>query len=492
VKRKSKRQLRKKDDIWLIKDIRRNWLFWLLSAISLPTIFLFMKAHLSYPDGIGYFVYTRSLVLDRDLDFANDLELFGVSLEGKFFHRTKTDHISSPFAIGTSLVQIPLFLFSHSLILFANLFLSKQAIISTSGTSYLHLFSYSLTGPIFGLLALILSFRIARRWFGPFCSLPAICCIFIGSPLFFCFYWMPNYSHLIDAFAISLFLLMWIESKDRDWFWWFLFGLSFGFCALVRWQNVILGILLLIPLRLTPRLLSFLLGSLLAFSPQLIVWKIVYGEVFFIPQGEEYMRWTQPEIINSLFSSWHGLYSWTPILLFSTIGLFLLWKIEKRVSLGFLIIFLIQVYVNSCVADWWAGLSFSARRLTGLTPIFVVGLAAFFSLCKRKVLYIPILLSLFWSQLLVISMLNAPDFLSEYRSYSELIKIQLNTLSHIRENFSVLSSFGPLSFLSKYQFDKSVSIIITILYIAFSIIFFFLLRVGYAIITKLCDHTKHL
>jgi hypothetical protein len=285
---------------------------------------------------------------------------------------------------------------------------------------------------------------------------------------------------------------MWIESKEKEkWFWWVCFGLSFGFAAAVRWQNILLGILLLIPLKINRKAIVlyaiFLLGSLLAFSPQFIAWKIIYGEFLLIPQGESFMRWTHPEILRFLFSSWHGLYSWAPILIFSTIGLFLLYKRDRRMAIGFLLILLIQVYVNSCVSDWHAGTSFGARRMTGLTPIFVIGLASFLSLFsgrKRVVKYLLVGITSFFALILVISMLNAPDYLGDYHSYPELMNIQLKTLFNLKEMFPAFISFGPLRMLNEYQADKQIFFSLKVFYITLGILFFFLLKIGYEAIMK--------
>jgi len=471
------------------KEFGRKWLFYFILLIALPGIFFLMKGSLLYPDGIGYFSYTRSLVMDRDLLFANDLKLSGLSDKGTYFYSTHSDYISNPFAIGTGLIWIPFFLIGHLIVIVLKILLNLPLL--SEGGSFFYTLACSLESCLIGLFSLLISFKIARRLFSDRDCFLAMLGIWFASSFFFCFYWMPTHSHLIDAFAVSLFLLMWIESKEKEkWFWWLCFGLSFGFAVLVRWQNIILGVMLLIPLKINRKAIAlysaFLLGNLLAFSPQLIVWKVIYGEFFLIPQGEGYMRWAHPEILKFLFSSWHGLYSWTPILIFSTIGLFLLYKRDRRMAIGFLLVFILQIYVNSCASDWHAGISFSARRMTGLTPVFVIGLASFLSLFsgrKRAVKYLLVGFSSIWALILVISMLNSPDYLGDYHSYPELIKIQCNTLFHLKEQIPALTSFGPLRMLND-QADRQVFFALKIFYIVLGAVFFFGLRIGYEVIIK--------
>lgn len=399
------------------EEFAQKWLFYLVLLIALPTIFLFMKEGLLCPDGVGYYVYIQSLFLDRDLSFLNNLKSLGVSHQFGWFSPTHNNYISNPFAIGTSIAWISFFLLAHLITIVANIFVAKVGTFPTDGTSYIHLATVSLGSCFYGLLALFLSFKVAKRFFSSQNSFLALLLIWLTSPFVFNFYWMPTHSHIVDSFAIALFLSKWIDSKDKDGlFWWFCYGLAFGFAVLVRWQNILFLILLFIPLRklILPYIL-FLLGSLIAFSPQLIAWKVIYGKFLLIPQGEGFMRWTHPEILRFLFSSWHGLYSWTPILIFSTIGLFLLYQKDRRMALGFLLTFILQVYVNSCVSDWWAGTSFGARRMTNFTFIFILGLACFFQfLGKRRLIkYLILSSAIFWTWILIISTLSSSDFLTQ-------------------------------------------------------------------------------
>ncbi|MEW6103419.1 MAG: hypothetical protein AB1630_06340 [bacterium] len=465
------------------KELFQNWPFYIIVFLAIPTLFFLMKAELSYPDGLGYFIYTRSLLLDHNLSFLNELKSLSINPEAnKYFHYTQNGYISSPFAIGTPILWIPFFLFAHILILFCNFFKTGY-IIPTDGNSYLYLFSVSLGSCIYGILSLFLSLKLCLRLFLIKDSFLSLLAIWLSSPFVFCFYYMPNYSHLADSFAISLFLLMWVSSKDKNGLvWWFIYGISFGLLVLVRWQNLLLGILLLIPLRIHKLFIQHILfgiGSFVVFLPQLIAWKIIYGKFFLIPQGEGFMRWTNPEILKFLFSSWHGLYSWTPILFFSTIGLFLLYKIDKRLFIGFLLIILIQLYVNSCVADWWAGISFGARRLTGLTPIFILGLACFLCFLRKGIIrYFLVSICFFWSFTLILSMLSSPDYLGEYHSYSELIKIQLHSLLNLKESALKLLDFSPLEKIKEFKAYNLSSTIKTI-YCIFGCLFFLFLKIAY-------------
>jgi len=110
----------------------------------------------------------------------------------------------------------------------------------------------------------------------------------------------------------------------------------------------------------------------------MVAWKILYGSFLTIPQGEGFMHWGAPQILSLLFSTNHGLITYTPIMLFCLIGLFL-FKPGNRMNVillaVFLTIFLIEFYLNSVADDWAGGWAFGARRLLSCSIIFSWGLA---------------------------------------------------------------------------------------------------------------------
>jgi hypothetical protein len=71
-----------------------------------------------------------------------------------------------------------------------------------------------------------------------------------------------------------------------------------------------------------------------AFSPQMVVWSVLYGQALAIPQGPSFMQWTSPHLLAVLFSDNHGLFSWAPMLAPAAVGLALAlrrqpaWRLE--------------------------------------------------------------------------------------------------------------------------------------------------------------------
>jgi hypothetical protein len=206
----------------------------------------------------------------------------------------------------------------------------------------------------------------------------------------------PTYSHAITMLTAGLFIVVWLTTRERQTIGRYaLVGLLGGLAALVRWQD---AVLLVIPaieaawLAIKPeahasaasarwtsalvRLLACGAASIVAFLPQMLVWQVLYGSPFLVPQGDEFMRWTTPALGSVLFSDWHGLFTWTPIVVVAIAGLVVLARREAMVATALGVALLLSWYANAAVADWWAGEAYGARRFVSCFPIFVIGLAA--------------------------------------------------------------------------------------------------------------------
>jgi hypothetical protein len=108
--------------------------------------------------------------------------------------------------------------------------------------------------------------------------------------------------------------------------------------------------------------------------------QIIYGNPFETGYpGMRIWNWTSPAFLRVLFSSDHGLWSWTPILFFAMVGLFLLYKRSTLLGLGSMLTALAYYYFIASYPDWDGLSSYGNRFFVSLTPIFILGLAALFS-----------------------------------------------------------------------------------------------------------------
>jgi hypothetical protein len=125
--------------------------------------------------------------------------------------------------------------------------------------------------------------------------------------------------------------------------------------------------------------LAFAAATVVTFLPTLITREIVYGS----PSASGYVPldrwdWLRPSLVQVLFSSDHGLLSWTPILLPALVGLLALYRRDRELAAILLTITGAFYYLIASYPTWDGLSSFGNRFFISLTPIFVIGLAGAF------------------------------------------------------------------------------------------------------------------
>jgi hypothetical protein len=121
----------------------------------------------------------------------------------------------------------------------------------------------------------------------------------------------------------------------------------------------------------------FALSLFVAFLPTFVIKKIIYGGFFDFGYRVSWY-WSSPAFLKVAFSSDHGFLSWTPVLILAVAGLFLFYRRSGTLAAAFLGVLLLYIYLIGCYSDWDGLASYGNRFFVSLTPIFVIGLAAFF------------------------------------------------------------------------------------------------------------------
>jgi hypothetical protein len=124
--------------------------------------------------------------------------------------------------------------------------------------------------------------------------------------------------------------------------------------------------------------------------PQLLFWKAHLGSFFFDANGEEGYFWTDPQIVNILFSYRKGWLLYTPLVILAFIGFFF---IPRRFSLSvyfFAGLTGLMIYVYSCWWDWGYGAGFGNRafcQLIALLAIPIASLVDFILFSPKKIVF---------------------------------------------------------------------------------------------------------
>ena len=352
-------------------------------------------------DGIGYYAFARSMLIEHRLDFTKDWRAANASFrmgrmdaEGNIAsdQYTATGHLENHFSIGPAILWSPFLIAAHAGVL---VFDRLGGHIAPDGYSRPYLVAMALGTALYGFLALFISFRLARKYVAERWAFLATLGIWFASSLPVYMYFNPSWSHAHAAFVVALFLWYWNHTRRaRPWAQWIILGAIGGLLLDVYYVN---GILLVLPLfdsiagyraafksdgkehvgRLYLKNLAFAAALFVAFLPTVITKQIIYGSYF--KSGYEHLWiWTSPALLKVCFSADHGLFSWTPILIFAAAGLFFLWRYDRQLSAYSILIFASILYVIGCYEDWDGLSSFGNRFFVSLTPFFVLGLAALF------------------------------------------------------------------------------------------------------------------
>ncbi len=431
-------------------------------AVCLLAVAPFLLTPWVHGDGVGSVAFLRSLVVDRDLDLAEEFDYLSThivadagGLPGALLERSEHTpgldplaHTGTPdpvtgrvpfFAsVGPPLIWSPAYVFAHSIVRAGNAVgLDRRA----DGYGGLYYLAIALTTLACGVLGLVLLFAFAREIAPPREAFFAALCVAFASPLLYYLYLAPTYPHSITMLTTGAFFLYWWRRKGSAspgvWFRW---GLLTGFLFIVRWNDAAVVVPAL-ALEITrylrgdsagarPKLSgalvllgAALVGFALVASVQLALWQYFHGRTL-IRYPLSALGFRYEGLWGTFVSAKHGLFIWHPITILATLGVFLLFRRNRELAGVLVATLALSVASNCTIHDWWGGASFGMRRLLSATPAFMVGLAVFLDEIRR----------LLWRRGAreIIARLAAPAITVLFSAWNVLLLLQyaLGMISH--------------------------------------------------------------
>jgi hypothetical protein len=369
-------------------------------------------------DGFGYYLYLPSLIIDRDLDFTNQLSRLPYEGEKHFFRVSdRTGRRTNQFPIGCAILWAPLFVLADGVVQAAS---SVGMIIPRTGFGWAYELPVYTGSFLYGLAGIWLIQRTLRLIFDRTAADLSLFTVLFATPTAYYPWFEPNMSHAVALFTVALwvYLLLWIyRTENRRIAVWAVLGAVLGLVGLVRPYNAVLGVAA-IPVALAVcqgrgqwnfrafggailRLSVCCLASLLTMLPQVIVWQLLYGQPSVVPRGSGYeaMSWLNPAIA-AFAASW---YVFCPAYIPATLGLFLAWPSRPKapaaaaaernedpasprdparfaalVAPFFLLVLAVIAYLIAASRDWMLGTAFGQRRMVDWSPLFAIGLGLLF------------------------------------------------------------------------------------------------------------------
>lgn len=372
-------------------------------------------------DNTFNYLWLRSAMVDHDWDFHNDLAAANTLVPE---HRasalalpvTATGRIPNKYGIGWAVLTLPFYLLADGVVA-----IGREAglwTLSRDGFNPVYQIAVQVGHYALGLVALFLAAATITRWIGNrAAAVSGVLTVWMTSSLLYYQTVNVSMSHGAAFFAASL-LAYAIERTRQDQGaddsaprarWWLLAGGAFGLAVIIRFQLALLGVVIAWALlargpvdgaqaakgRQLPSTPDFVPPSFrelfrrvgwvtLGVAPfvvlQLWAWRSVYGRwlVFGYGAEGESFHWSRPEIMNSLFSSWHGLFYWHPFLLVAVGGLGAWAWTRRGAVLGWGLFLIATIYINAAWWCWWFASSFGNRGYDAVLLPLMAGAAWLF------------------------------------------------------------------------------------------------------------------
>lgn len=326
-------------------------------------------------DDSFYYYWLPSVVIDRDVDFSNQLAhsrtLDASSVtEALSQPRTATGLLPNKYPPGWALGSLPYFLVVHAF-----------APSGATGLEPAYLAAVWFGQLVYAWIGVWLACRITSRFFPAPIAITAVLVAWLASPLVYyqsARLAMPH-SQVFSLAMLAFWCAFRIADGDRRARWWALLG--FASALLVVTRNVAVAYLLwpawvvVRNLRTARAGLALLGAALPVIAVQLFAWKALYGSWLVYSYGGERFDFAQLHVGEILFSPRHGWFYWHPLMAVGIAG-FTAWAWRRTEGRAWLVSLGAIVFLNAAWPTWWLGSSFGYRGLEVATLFVALGLGA--------------------------------------------------------------------------------------------------------------------
>jgi hypothetical protein len=302
------------------------------------------------------------------------------------------------FEAGPVLFWLPFYLVTHAVVKVAA---SLGASVPADGASYPYVQAVCLASLFWAFVGVMLSVAIARRGFDARLASAGAVVLWLASPLLWYTLYEPSMPHAVALAAVSLFLASWLRARDRGgWLQWGAAGLAAGvmlsvqryevFYLLLPALSALSGVRDLLRDRERARVQSafaaggaFLAAFVVGTAPLWIVQLASRGAL--MNPGEARLAvwlWSGGSLVELLFSSKHGLFSWSPAVYLAVLGL--LSRLHHRDPLASRFLLTLAAGMALLATRWDEGESFGSRRFTEAFPLLLFGFCGFLDWARRS------------------------------------------------------------------------------------------------------------
>lgn len=325
----------------------------------------------------------------------------------------KDDKYISVCSVGTPLIHLPgLFIadiFEGDKTTYNDYFKAYNGHTIYEGLAIL------ITAYITAILSLILIYKTLRNLgYSERNSIASVSLAFGSSFAVWYIFLLPMFTHIYEIFCVSLILYLFVKLLKEEnktfkssqnkysWAWGIknfkllvssyelLIGFVVGLSILVRPTLAPIGLCIFIYLLYKKHykdILKFITGGI----PLGLIW-LLYNYISydtFITSGyssvrSENFNFSEFNGLNILFSPYRGLFTYSPVFVLGILGLILLLRKQKPVSIISLTGIFSAVLIYGFWPAWWGGGSYGSRFMMFSVPFFAIGLSEFIKYVRDK------------------------------------------------------------------------------------------------------------
>lgn len=371
-------------------SVRKLILRRMMQPSVLTVLIIFLFSVLSFKNWVAW----------SEHPFTNDVDQYYSYLVAQFIHHDLGFHFQHTYwlvetpigehvpkvTMGLSYLYLPFFVIANN-IAFA---------FDYEGLGYSAPYAWCIhLGSIFYVVwGLWYQRKILILFFNEWITSLVILLILFGTNLFFYTFKESEMAHSYLFFLFSAFLyhtIKWHSTNKNK----YLYYLSFvaGLITIIRPTE---GLVLLFPLlynvtsftalkqnlsklfSLKWKLIFVVVLFMLPIIPQMIYWKIYTGQLLFFSYGSsEGFFFGDPKFYSVLFGWRKGWFVYTPLMIFSIIGLIMMYKKWKGFFVPLAIYLLVNIYLICSWWDWGFGGAFGMRALVQTYAFLTIPLAFF-------------------------------------------------------------------------------------------------------------------
>lgn len=367
-----------------------------LIAILVYSSFIFFPDNILSWDVFGYYLYLPLTFIYHDLGLNNENIIHEIIDK---YHNSATFYqaIELPagnyvmkYSMGMSILYSPFFFIGH---LYA-----KLSSYPADGFSLPYQYAIFIGGQAFTVTGIVVLRKVLIRFFSDKITTIALVVIALGTNYFYhsSFHGQNAMSHnfLFTTYAFIIWLtILWHRSHQLKHI--VLLGIVCGLTTLSRPSEIVC---LAIPLfwgvwnkktvldkfnlllQQKKQIILFTAILLAIGSFQFIYWKIFTGKFLYYSYGAnagEGFEFLRPYTLNVLLSFRKGWLIYTPVMIFSILGLAGIYKKNRAIFYPLLIYFIANLFIVSSWSCWWYAQSFGQRALIQSYPVMAISLGYF-------------------------------------------------------------------------------------------------------------------